>query len=281
MKVLSVYAHPQPTSFCHAVLEEFTAGLAEAGHTSRVVDLYGIGFDPVFRQPDFASQVDESIPTEILQQMDLRRAVVAAAGGPVRRALAGRVVRDKTPQQLARLIRSRMPKDVRAQQRQVAWADGLAFVAPVHFCQFPAILKGWIDRVFTYGFAFGLTIDGWHGDIHGRIPLLHHQRALIMTSTLFDQAAYDAGIRDSMGRLIDDWAFRYPGIQRVDHVYFYTASSAPAEVLRGYLQQARLLGRAFADPPSDVVPEPTPARQPTATTTATAVGTTTTEGSTP
>ena len=34
MKVLTVYAHPDPHSFCHGVLERFTAGLREAGHES-------------------------------------------------------------------------------------------------------------------------------------------------------------------------------------------------------------------------------------------------------
>jgi len=126
-------------------------------------------------------------------------------------------------------------------------------VAPVHFCQFPAILKGWIDRVLTYGFAFTLTADGWRGDIAGRQPLLQHRRALIMTSTLFNEQAYDDGVRDAMTRLIDDWAFRYPGIQHVEHVYFYNASSAPPTVLEGYLRQARRLGREF-----DQAPPPPP-----------------------
>lgn len=31
MRVLTVYAHPNPKSFCHAILEQFTKGLAEAG----------------------------------------------------------------------------------------------------------------------------------------------------------------------------------------------------------------------------------------------------------
>jgi NAD(P)H dehydrogenase (quinone) len=219
-----------------------------------VVDLYAIRFDPVFSLRDFASYVDDSVPSDVLARMNLAQAVVDSAGGPVRRALAGRVVRGKDPQQLTRLIRSRMPKDVVAQQRRVAWADGLAFVAPVHFCQFPAILKGWVDRVFTYGFAFGLTSAGWNGDITGRRPLLHHQRALIMTSTLFDERAYDDGVRDAMTRLIDDWAFRYPGIAQVDHEYFYAAASAPPDVIATYLRRARELGRTFAEPSPAVPP---------------------------
>jgi NAD(P)H dehydrogenase (quinone) len=34
MKVLTVYAHPNPKSFCHAILQRFTKGLEDAGHTS-------------------------------------------------------------------------------------------------------------------------------------------------------------------------------------------------------------------------------------------------------
>ena len=40
MRVLTIYAHHNPRSFCHAVLERFTEGLRDAGHTSEVVDLY-------------------------------------------------------------------------------------------------------------------------------------------------------------------------------------------------------------------------------------------------
>ena len=107
-------------------------------------------------------------------------------------------MRGKSNAEIAAMIRSRMPKDVLAQQKKVAAADALAFIAPIHFCSFPSILKGWIDRVFTLDFAFGLTSDGWRGDINGRIPLLHHRRALIMSSTIFNEHAYDDGIRDAI-----------------------------------------------------------------------------------
>ncbi|HET9130471.1 MAG TPA: NAD(P)H-dependent oxidoreductase, partial [Terriglobia bacterium] len=52
MHVLTVYAHPNPKSFCHAVLVQFDEGLREAGHTNEVVDLYAIGFDPILRPRD-------------------------------------------------------------------------------------------------------------------------------------------------------------------------------------------------------------------------------------
>jgi NAD(P)H dehydrogenase (quinone) len=245
VKVLTVYAHQNPRSFCHGVLERFTAGLADAGHESEVVDLYAIKFDPVFRDRDVASYTSGDVPMDILELMDLEQQVLTSCRGPVQRFLAARAMRGKSKSEIAAMIRNHMPKDVLAQQEKVAGADALAFIAPVHFCSFPSILKGWIDRVFTLDFAFGLTSEGWRGDINGRIPLLHHRRALIMTSTIFNERAYDDGVRDAIARVIDDWAFRYPGIEQVDHVYFYGATTAPPETIQGYLAHAYELGRTF------------------------------------
>ena len=83
MKVLTVCAHPNPKSFCQAVLEEFTTGLREAGHTVDVDDLYAIGFDPVFRTRDMASYLHEDMPPDVLASMDLKRRVREnVPGGP-------------------------------------------------------------------------------------------------------------------------------------------------------------------------------------------------------
>ena len=57
-------------------LKQFTKGLEDAGHTSEVVDLYAIRFDPVFRTQDFASYVHESMPREILDEMNLKQHVL-------------------------------------------------------------------------------------------------------------------------------------------------------------------------------------------------------------
>lgn len=116
----------------------------------------------------------------------------------------------------------------------------------------PAAGNGSRGRLQRVRFAFGLTSAGWNGDITGRVPLLRHQCALVMTSTLFNQQAYDDGIRDAITRLIDDWGLRYPGIQRVDHEYFYAAASAPPDAMAGYLRRARELGRTFAEPAPSV-----------------------------
>jgi NAD(P)H dehydrogenase (quinone) len=69
---LTVYAHANPKSFCHAILDQFTAGLREAGHSNEVVDLYAIGLDPVHRPRDTPSWLTESIPDDVLGRMRVR-----------------------------------------------------------------------------------------------------------------------------------------------------------------------------------------------------------------
>jgi NAD(P)H dehydrogenase (quinone) len=249
MKVLTVYAHPDPASFTHAVTQEFTGGLREAGHEVEVVDLYAIRFDPVFRRRDMASYLHEDIPADILASMNLhQRLVDNVPGGPIGRRIAARWARDKSPQQLARFIREHAPRDARAQWRKVAAADGLAFIAPVYWLHFPAILKGWFERVFAYGSAYALSREGWEGHASGRVPLMHHERALVITPTLFSEADYAGDWEEPMRRIIVDWGLRYPGVKRVDHVLFYGAAIADPPQIAQYLARARQLGRDFATP---------------------------------
>jgi NAD(P)H dehydrogenase (quinone) len=246
MKVLTVYAHPNPKSFCRAILQQFTKGLEDAGHASEVVDLYAIRFDPVFRVQDFPSYVHEDMPLEILERMNLKQAVLDFAGGPIRRFVASRWLRDKDLRTVARFIHDHRPKDVLAQWNKVKAAEGLAFIAPVYWLHFPAILKGWFERVFAYGDAYALTPEGWNGDAKGRVPLLHHQKALVISTTLFDEANYKAAWEAPMARIIDDWGLRYPGVKSVEHVYFYGVPVVDDDTRRGYLERAYNLGRQFA-----------------------------------
>ncbi|MFJ6076038.1 NAD(P)H-dependent oxidoreductase [Streptomyces sp. NPDC093065] len=45
--------------------------------------------------------------------------------------------------------------------RRVEVADRLAFIYPVYWWGMPAMMKGWIDRVFTEGWAcqYGSGVD--------------------------------------------------------------------------------------------------------------------------
>lgn len=246
MNVLTVFAHPGTGSFNHAVLERFDAGLRAAGHSNEIVDLYAIGFDPVIRDRDTPNWIDTDVPPEILERMQLRQRMLGGARGPLARFMVKRLLGDRDDRGIVRLLHERFrPKDVAAQQAKVARAQALAFVAPVYFVGFPAMLKGWIERVFTLGFAFGLTPEGWRGDVRGRVPLLRHQKALILQTTIFDERSYGEGLAAAMKLLVAEFALRYPGIQNVEQVLLHAVFGADDATRRGYLEQAYRLGREF------------------------------------
>jgi NAD(P)H dehydrogenase (quinone) len=247
MKVLTIYAHPDPNSFNHALLEKFCEGLADAGHSNEVIDLYAIGFDPVLRTRDFPNWLPDANAPDVVEKV-VRQRVLAGKAPLLQRIAAWRMFRNKSPLEVVSLLRERGPRDVREQQQKVADAQALVFIAPVWFVGFPAILKGWIERVFTLGFAYSLTSAGWHGDIGGRIPLLQHEKALIVNTTIFNEAAYRGGLGDAMEKLIDEFALHYPGIKSVEHAYFYAVNMAEEKTLQDYLARAYLLGRQFANP---------------------------------
>jgi NAD(P)H dehydrogenase (quinone) len=246
MNVLTVFAHSGTQSLCHALLERFDAGLRAAGHVNEVVDLYAIGFDPVIRESDSPNWMDANAPDEIIAGMNLRQRILEGARNPIARFAARRLVGGRDDRGIIRLLQERFrPKDVAAQQAKVARAQALAFIAPVYFVGFPAMLKGWIERVFSLGFAFGLTAEGWRGDIRGRVPLLKHEKALIMQTTIFDQRAYQDGLQAAMKLLVAEYCLRFPGIQDVEHVLFHAVHGADDATIRGYLDEAYRLGREF------------------------------------
>lgn len=50
-------------------------------------------------------------------------------------------------------------KDVLAEQEKIEKADCIIFLYPVWWSDCPAKLKGWFDRVFSVGYAYGQTDD--------------------------------------------------------------------------------------------------------------------------
>lgn len=130
MHVLAIYAHPEPRSFTGALLSRTVAVLADMGHTVEVSDLYESGFDARLSPADFieTSGADYfSIQTE--------QAYAESFCDPVS-GESGYVA------------------DVEREQQRVARAQLVIFLFPLWWGGPPAIVKGWIDRVMSYGFAY-------------------------------------------------------------------------------------------------------------------------------
>lgn len=52
-----------------------------------------------------------------------------------------------------------MPDDVLAEQARIERCDALAMIFPLFWWGMPAMLKGWIDRVFSWGWAYDQVDD--------------------------------------------------------------------------------------------------------------------------
>ena len=65
-----------------------------------------------------------------------------------------------TPRDRQRYVdRTRPDEAVAAEQRRIDGAEHLVLVFPVYWWSLPALLKGWIDRVFIDGWAFGYDAE--------------------------------------------------------------------------------------------------------------------------
>lgn len=59
-----------------------------------------------------------------------------------------------------------LPADVLAEQARIARADALVLVFPIYWWTMPGLLKGWIDRVFSNGWAYE---EGANGKVSGKL----------------------------------------------------------------------------------------------------------------
>lgn len=114
--------------------------------------------------------------------------------------------------------RGEIPPDVQAEQDDISWADHLVFIAPIWWINFPAILKGYFDRVFSVGFAYKVTSQGFAG-------LLTKKKALVITTSGADQAqAEKFGMMEVMKTTVAG-IFSTCGFSSCQHVNLYAVPS--------------------------------------------------------
>jgi len=103
---------------------------------------------------------------------------------------------------------AQVPADVAAEQSRIAHADALVLVYPIYWWSFPALLKGWIDRVFTRGWAFDESRDG------GLIKKLEHLPIHLFALGGADRVTFARrGYADAMNKQIEQGIFGFCGAQ--------------------------------------------------------------------
>lgn len=124
MKILIIHAHENPDSFCSSLCQQTKAKFESDGHQVTISDLYAKGFDPVASKDDFTHDTSEGYFKYAFQQL-------AAVKGDT------------------------FSDDLKSEMNKLVDADILNFNFPLWWFSYPAILKGWVDRVLAYGFAYG------------------------------------------------------------------------------------------------------------------------------
>lgn len=125
-------------------------------------------------------------------------------------------------------LKGTVDAEVMREQALITWADQLIFVYPIWWTGMPAILKGYIDRVFSYGFAYRYDKGIQKG-------LLSGKKAVILNTHGKSQAEYEAiGMNEALKLTSDKGIFSYCGLEIVAHFYFDRADRATEDVIRNW-----------------------------------------------
>lgn len=198
MNVLLVYAHPEPTSL-NGSLRDFTVQrLQAAGHTVQVSDLYAMNWKTTIDADDAPGR-DES------------------------RSFHASIDSKLAYQQ------GRQSADIAREQEKLLWADALILQFPLWWFTMPAILKGWVERVYAYGFAYGVGehSDARWGERYGEGKMKGKRAMLLVTTGGWDSHYSPRGINGPIDDLlfpIQHGVLFYPGFDVVPPFLVYRAS---------------------------------------------------------
>lgn len=141
MKVLIVHAHYEAKSFTAALKDLAVETLLTSGHEVVLSDLHAMNWNPVASVGDFGERKNPDYCTYALEQRH----------GFENGTLAS---------------------DILAEVAKVDWCDLLILNFPIFWFSVPAIMKGWIDRVFVSGRFYGGKRFYDQGGMRGKRAML-------------------------------------------------------------------------------------------------------------
>jgi NAD(P)H dehydrogenase (quinone) len=185
MNVLIVYAHPEPQSLNGSLNRFAVRHLRNTGHEVQVSDLYAMKWKATLDTDDF---------------VDLE------PGARFTPSLASKHAFESGTQ----------PDDVVREQEKLRWADAVIFQFPLWWYSMPAIMKGWVERVYAYGFGYGVGehSDRRWGDRFGEGVMVGKRAMLLVTAGGWESHYSARGVNGPINDLlfpIHHGILYYPG----------------------------------------------------------------------
>lgn len=129
-----------------------------------------------------------------------------------------------------------LPPEVLAEQAKVDQSECLILIYPVWWNDAPAILKGWLDRVLSKGWAYDISAEG------SCIPMLKLQRVVIFNTAGNPAALNEGGGLNRAARLTKSLGtFQFCGVAELEH-YILDEVTMSESRRREFLNLARSIG---------------------------------------
>lgn len=203
MKVLVVYAHPEPRSLNGTLNRFMVDRLSSAGHSVQVSDLYAMNWKAPLDAADYPQRE------------------AAAPFDPIAESERGYKLGEQS-------------EDISAEQQKLLWADTVILQFPLWWFTMPAIMKGWVDRVFAHGFAYGVGehSDRRWGDRYGEGSMAGKRAMLLVTAGGWESHYGPRGINGPIDDLlfpIHHGVLYYPGFDVLPPFVVYRTSKTDAD----------------------------------------------------
>lgn len=126
-------------------------------------------------------------------------------------------------QDMAGQRKGEVSDDVRLEQDFISWAEHITFIHPIWWTGMPAIMKGYIDRVFSYGFAYRYDQGIQKGLLAGK------QAVIINTHGKSHQEYHEIGMDKALRLTSDKGIYSYCGFEINQHFFFDKADRITPE----------------------------------------------------
>jgi len=124
------------------------------------------------------------------------------------------------------------PDDIEKYQTSVSWADHISFVYPLWWSQMPAMLKGFVDRVFSHGYAYQYDENGAQGLLTGKSVQLYINTG--NTSKMLNEL----GIHDAIRTISEVGIFEFCGM-KANTTFFGNVAMGSDEDRKQYLHSIK------------------------------------------